>query len=341
MQRAHLDASREGEVSHLGRRRALDAVAAPQLRHAEAGCLQRGEQRRAVRRVHDDVRRRVRVEARQRTAVHEPALRDDDDLVDALLHLGEQVRAHEHRASLGGEFAQERADPLDALGVEPVDGLVEHEHARIAEQREREPEPLPHSERVSAHAAICVALESHLVQHGGNTVHVDAGGLCIDEQVVSGTAPGVEARRLKRRAHRGERGLQVAVAGAADRRRARGGGDETEQHAQSGRLARAIGAEEARDATGLDGEREIVDGGHGAEALRDAVEDEGDACRHGAPFALEDAIGSAARRARAPSGSAASTRRRARRRRHRASGCGCPRRRARRGEGARAPRRRP
>ena len=36
---------------------------------------------------------------------------------------------------------------MDALGVEAVDRLVEHERVRVAEQRRRDPEPLPHAER--------------------------------------------------------------------------------------------------------------------------------------------------------------------------------------------------
>ena len=48
--------------------------------------------------------------------------------------------------------AQEVAQPADALGVEAVGGLVEHEDPRIAEQRGGEAEPLGHAEREAAGA---------------------------------------------------------------------------------------------------------------------------------------------------------------------------------------------
>ena len=60
---------------------------------------------------------------------------DHDDVVDRLLHLGEQVGAQQDRATLVGEGAQHPPDPADALRVETVDRLVEHEHAGIAQQR--------------------------------------------------------------------------------------------------------------------------------------------------------------------------------------------------------------
>ena len=53
-----------------------------------------------------------------------------------------------------GERAQEVAQPADALRVEAVGGLVEHEHPRVAEQRRRQAEPLAHAERVAAGAAV-------------------------------------------------------------------------------------------------------------------------------------------------------------------------------------------
>ena len=36
---------------------------------------------------------------------------------------------------------------MDPLRVEAVDRLVEHHRVRVAEQRRRDPEPLPHPER--------------------------------------------------------------------------------------------------------------------------------------------------------------------------------------------------
>ena len=50
--------------------------------------------------------------------------------------------------------AQEVAQPADALRVQAVGRLVEHEHARVAEQRRRQAEPLAHAERVAAGAPV-------------------------------------------------------------------------------------------------------------------------------------------------------------------------------------------
>ena len=60
----------------------------------------------------------------------------------------------EHRPPVGGERAQEVAQPAHALRVEPVGRLVEDQQLRVAEQRRREPEPLPHPERVALDAAL-------------------------------------------------------------------------------------------------------------------------------------------------------------------------------------------
>src|SRR5690606_41798415 len=48
-----------------------------------------------------------------------------------------------------GETAHEQADPADALGIEAVRGLVEHEHARVAEESLRDGEAVLHAERRS------------------------------------------------------------------------------------------------------------------------------------------------------------------------------------------------
>ena len=77
---------------------------------------------------------------------HEAPARDDQQRVDGLLHLGEQVRRHEHRAALGRELAEEAAHPADPLGIEAVRRLVEHEHTRIAQQRVRQAEALAHAQ---------------------------------------------------------------------------------------------------------------------------------------------------------------------------------------------------
>ena len=90
--------------------------------------------------------------------------------------------------ALGGEAAQEVAQPADALGVEPVGGLVEHEDARVAEQRGREAEPLGHAEREAAGAPAGGAAEVDELEQLVGARQRDAGLGREHPQVVAGRA---------------------------------------------------------------------------------------------------------------------------------------------------------
>jgi hypothetical protein len=72
-----------------------------------------------------------RVSAATVPARDHPAAVDDDDVVDQVLHLGEQVARHQHGVASGGTGAQQVAQVTDALRVEAIGGLVEHEHGRV------------------------------------------------------------------------------------------------------------------------------------------------------------------------------------------------------------------
>lgn len=76
----------------------------------------------------------------------EPAPGHDDEVVGGVLQFAHQVAGDEHRPSLSGEPAQQPADPVDALGIETVDRLVEQQHRRVTEQRSRDAQPLLHVE---------------------------------------------------------------------------------------------------------------------------------------------------------------------------------------------------
>ena len=82
------------------------------------------------------------------------AVADHDELVGDRLDLAQQVRGQQHGPGAVGEVAQQLAHPEDALGVEAVGGLVEDQHARVAEQRVGDAEPLAHAERVVADALL-------------------------------------------------------------------------------------------------------------------------------------------------------------------------------------------
>jgi hypothetical protein len=57
---------------------------------------------------------------------------DHQELVGGLGHLAHQVRGEEDGSSFGGQGPHELADPLHALGVEPVVRLVEEERPGVA-----------------------------------------------------------------------------------------------------------------------------------------------------------------------------------------------------------------
>ena len=76
----------------------------------------------------------------------EPAPADDDEVVGGERHLAHEVAGHEHGATLGGQALEQRPHPQDALGVEPVDGLVEEEHSGVAEEGGGDAEPLGHAQ---------------------------------------------------------------------------------------------------------------------------------------------------------------------------------------------------
>jgi len=63
------------------------------------------------------------------------------------------VTRHEHRPTFGREAFEEAADPANAVRIQPVHRLVEHEHRRVAQQSSGDSEALCHPEREPARAA--------------------------------------------------------------------------------------------------------------------------------------------------------------------------------------------
>ena len=101
-----------------------------------------------LRRAHaHDVAGRLLEELLRRRVRDQAAAADDDQMLGGQRHLAHQMRRDEHGATLAREILEQIADPVDAFRVEAVDGLVEHHRLRIAEQRGRDAEALPHAER--------------------------------------------------------------------------------------------------------------------------------------------------------------------------------------------------
>ena len=90
---------------------------------------------------------------------------DDQHLIDGLRNLGQHMAGDQHCPLAGREGAQEVAQPAHALRVEPVRRLVEDQQLGIAEQCGREPQPLPHPERVALDATVRRPVELDQAQH--------------------------------------------------------------------------------------------------------------------------------------------------------------------------------
>ena len=124
----------------------------------------------------------------------QPAGADDDHPVGGLLHLGEQVAGHQHGAALlVGQVPQEAAQPLDALGVQAVGRLVEHQDGGVAEQRGRPARAAaacPGSSRRPAGRPASV--EPDLGEHLVGPRDRQPGRPAVDPQVVAAGAGRVE-----------------------------------------------------------------------------------------------------------------------------------------------------
>ena len=195
------------------------------------------------------------------------AAADDNEVVGGLGHLAHEVGGDEDGAALAGQAPAGLADPLDALGVQAVDGLVEDEDPRVAQQGGGDAQALAH-----AQAEALDALLGHGRQAGDVEDLVDAaGGDAVGDgelgQVRPGGARAVQALGVQEGADLAQGGGQVLVGAAVDLDAALGGLVQAHDQAHGGGLAGAVGAEEAGDGARLDGEGDAVDGGLGAVAL--------------------------------------------------------------------------
>ena len=160
------------------------------------------------------------------------------------------MAGHQHRAALGGQRSQEAAHPDDALGVQAVERLVEHQHRRVAEQRGGDAEPLAHAERVAAGLAPRRRLQAGLLEHLVDPAGGQALGVGQPEQVVAGGAAGLQRAGVEQRADVAQRVAQAPVRLAADQRGAVVGRVQAEDHPHRGGLAGAVGPDEAGDLPG-------------------------------------------------------------------------------------------
>jgi hypothetical protein len=162
---------------------------------------------------------------------------------------------------------QQATEPADTVRVEPVERLVEDQHARIPEQRPGQAEPLAHAEREPADAA-----SRDIGQPGQPEDLIDPppgqpGDRGDDPQVLSGAAPRVERVAVQGGAHLAYRVGQLMVRQAADGRRPGRRGGQPEQDAERSGLARPVRSQKAGHLARPDLEGQVIDAQDRSEAL--------------------------------------------------------------------------
>ena len=197
------------------------------------------------------------------------ALGDDRDPLAQPLGVGDDVGRENDRRAGPRLAADQLLEPRLVDRVEPGEGLVEDDQPRLVDDRAEQLDGLRHA----------------LGQGADRLLRPVAKVVLIEQRV--GAAAAFGERQAAQRAHEGDRlarmhrriepallgqiadlgrGLERALAAEHAARAARRV-DDPEQHAQGRRLARAVGAEQAVDRAGRDGEADAVDRAGLAEIL--------------------------------------------------------------------------
>src|ERR1035441_6299271 len=209
------------------------------------------------------------------------AAADHDDVIDGLGDLGQDVAGDQDGAALCGQRAEQIPQPPDALRVQAVGGLVEHQDLRVAEQGGGQAEPLPHAERVAPRPLPARACQADPLQQlsGPAAGYPGLGGQ--HSQVVAARAAGVGGGGIQQRADRPGRAGQLGIGFPGDHGGAGVGADQPQDHPQCGGLPRAVGAEEPGDPAIGDSEGHILHRHHAAELLAQADRLDRQACGGG------------------------------------------------------------
>jgi hypothetical protein len=191
---------------------------------------------------------------------------DDRDPVGEDVGLLEVLRREEHGDALVAREVGDLLPHVDAAGgVQAGRRLVEEEDPRPVHERQRQVQPPLHPAGVAADLAVRRVAQAHALdqlvaapaplalRHAlqrGLQLHVLAPG----QQRVQGR---LLQRGADRRAHGGSRAHDVVARHASG---ARGGREQRGQHQHGGRLAGAVGPQEAVDLTRLHAQVDPVDG---------------------------------------------------------------------------------
>ena len=229
---------------------------------------------------HHELARRLVVELARATDLLELPVVDDRDLIRDLHRLALVVRDEDGRdvddvVQLPKPLAKLRANAR----VESSERLVEEQNLRLGRERTREPHPLPLPSRQLGRVAMAEVLELDEVQklvdalcdlgfrplaHLQSERDVVAHRHVLERSVVLEDEADVPLLRS-------ERGGVLSAEEDLSRVRGLEPGDDAEQR----RLARAARAEESRQRSALDVERDVVEGDEVAETFRDVANEDG------------------------------------------------------------------
>ena len=105
-----------------------------------------------------------------------------------VLQFAHQMARDEYRAPFGRERSKEASHPPDAVRVQPVEWLVEHQDRGIAQQGRGDPEPLAHPEREAPRSASRRSREANEPQNLVYPAGIQVIALREPEKVISGLA---------------------------------------------------------------------------------------------------------------------------------------------------------
>ena len=165
----------------------------------------------------------------------------DDHVGSGDGHLAHEVARDEHGPALAGQRLHQRAHPQDAFGVEAIDGLVEKQHAGVAQQGAGDAETLGHAEGEGPRLPPGHVAEAYEIEHLVDPLAGYVAGLRQGQKVVAGLATGVVGLGVEKSSHLPHRSAQLLVRHAVDRGRALIRVGQAEDQAQGGRLAGPIG----------------------------------------------------------------------------------------------------
>lgn len=232
---------------------------------------------------HEPIRSALALRDPAATDVHDalqPAVVENRDPIGESRQLVQVVRRNEDDPIVAPQVVHEVAEALGPHRVEPVRGLVEHEHQFIVQQGLRETESLEVSLGELAHPLRAVLLEAELRDAARHARVQRTGGYTGQQGVPLQRLPHSPRRRDVHQLREVPDAMPLHEASrceAMDADRARSGPEETEEERDERTLARPIRSGEAEYLAGSDLERQIVQGdeltpGPAAVPLADAIE---------------------------------------------------------------------